>query len=179
MQRDGFQVDHDSDRVIGTGPALTDQALSVLSDPSAIREHLHRLTSSVDTDPRLAVAVAKDLVESTAKLVLTARKVPYSSSDGVPQLVARAQESLGLAAKAVEDAGAEAKALKAILGSLANLAQGVTELRNKVGVGHGRESVPDWVRPRHARLASGAAQTWCQLVLETLEDPKAPWRTST
>jgi hypothetical protein len=83
-----------------------------------------------------------------------------------------------LAAKGVEGSGDEAKALKAILGSLANLAQGVTELRNKVGVGHGRESVPDWVRPRHARLASGAAQTWCQLMLETLEDPQAPWRTS-
>jgi hypothetical protein len=178
VQRDGFRVDQDSGHIVGSGPAMTDQALSALSDPSAIREHLHRLTSSVDSDPRLAVSVAKDLVESTAKLVLTARKVPYSAGDGVPHLVARAQESLGLAAKGVEGSGDEAKALKAILGSLANLAQGVTELRNKVGVGHGRESVPDWVRPRHARLASGAAQTWCQLMLETLEDPQAPWRTS-
>ena len=97
-----------------------------------------------------------------------------SSSEPAP---ARAQQALKLtAAEATEGTPAEELALKNILGSLTKLAQGVTELRNKVGVGHGRESVPTWVRPRHARLAAGAAQVWCQLVLETLEDPTAPWR---
>ena len=123
--------------------------------------------------------MAKDLVESTAKLVLRSRSVGYSKTDDVPALVARAQESLRLNASGVEGADAEAKALRRILGALTSLTQGLTELRNQVGTGHGRESVPAWVRPRHARLASGAAQTWCQLMLETLEDTDAPWRTDT
>ena len=150
-------------------------ALNALPDAAVINEHLRRLSTNVDSDPRLAVSVAKDLVESTAKLVLQRRNVQYSSKDDLPALVAQAQQSLRLHAAGVE-ATEEAKALKTILGSLARLTQGLTELRNQVGVGHGRESVPTWVRPRHARLAVGAATTWCNLMLETLGDPDAPWR---
>ncbi len=179
LRRDGFFVDAASGRLVGAGPSLTDAALSALPDASAIRDHLRRLGDNVETDPRLAVSVAKDLVESTAKLVLRQRGIAYTTGDKVPQLVARAQESLKLSAKAATaETPEEERALKTILGSLLNLAQGVTELRNKVGVGHGRESVPTWVRPRHARLAAGAAQVWCQLMLETLADPTAPWRST-
>ncbi|TMR23424.1 hypothetical protein ETD86_08110 [Nonomuraea turkmeniaca] len=32
------------------------------------------------------------------------------------------------------------------------------------------------LRPRHAHLAANAAITWCELILETLADPEAPWR---
>ncbi|QTE28555.1 abortive infection family protein [Pengzhenrongella sicca] len=151
-------------------------ALSALPDPAAIHDHLRRLTTSVDTDPRLAVSVAKDLVESTSKLVLRERGVAYSNSDQMPQLVARAQESLGLQAGGVSGDSDEARALKTLLGSLARLMLGLAELRNQIGVGHGRESVPTWVRPRHGRLAAGAATTWCNVMLETLGDPDAPWR---
>jgi hypothetical protein len=105
--------------------------------------------------------------------VLTARGVTYTPSDKVPALVSRAQESLGLAAKAVSDEG---PSLRRVLQSLVTLAQNETESRNRVGVDHGAESVPRWVRPRHARLVVGAAQVWCQLMLETLGDQKAPWR---
>lgn len=179
VRRDGFTVQEGSGRVMSGTALITDSVLSSLHDPSAVRDHLRRLGDTVDVDPRLAVSVAKDLVESTAKIVLTARRVPYSKGDGVPQLVSRAQESLGLAAKGASgETPQEEKALRSILGSLVTLTQGVTELRNQVGLGHGRESVPTWVRPRHARLAAGAAQVWCQLMLETLDDSEAPWRSS-
>ena len=127
----------------------------------------------MESDPRLAVSTAKALIESTAKCVLSARGVAYTKSDDVTQLVARSQQALGLAAKG---ASGEDQSLRRVLGSLATLAQNVTEIRNKVGVDHGAESVPTWVRPRHARLVVGAAQVWCQLMLETLGDPDAPWR---
>jgi len=154
-------------------PSFTPDALAALSDPSAILDHLSRLADTVNSDPRLAVSTAKALIESTAKCVLTARGVTYTPSDKVPALVSRAQDSLGLAAKAVSD---EDPSLRRVLQSLVTLAQNVTEIRNRVGVDHGAESVPRWVRPRHARLVVGAAQVWCQLMLETLGDQEAPWR---
>ncbi len=122
------------------------------------------------------MSTAKALIESTAKSVLTTRGVAYTKSDKVPGLVNRAQRSLALSAKGVSD---EVPALRQILQSLVTMAQGVTEIRNQVGVHHGAESVPTWVRPRHARLVVGAAQVWCQLMLETLADQDAPWRTTT
>lgn len=154
------------------------QALDALPDASAIHDHLRRLGPSIDTDPRLAVSVAKDLVESTAKLVLRERQVSYSTRDSLPALVTRSQAALNLAASGVQGDDTQARALRTILGSLAQLTQGITELRNQVGVGHGRESVPTWVQPRHARLAAGAASTWCNLMLETLADLDAPWQTA-
>ncbi len=177
LRGDGFDLDPwtyaitDPNRLTTVG--LTPDALAALSDPSAILDHLARLGDTVETDPRLAVSTAKAMIESTAKSVLTARGISYSKSAKVPALVRQAQESLSLAAKGVSD---EMPALRQVLQSLVTLAQGVTEIRNQVGVDHGTESVPKWVRPRHARLVVGAAQVWCQLMLETLADTDAPWR---
>lgn len=179
LRQAGFEIDPQT--MVVTDPArpaslgLTADAMAALTDPSAILDHLARLGDTVETDPRLAVSTAKALIESTAKSVLTARGVAYTKSDKVPALVNRAQESLALSAKG---ASSEVPALRQILQSLVTLAQGVTEIRNQVGVDHGAESVPQWVRPRHARLVVGAAQVWCQLMLETLSDPHAPWRGS-
>lgn len=161
---------------LGPSGEIASPAMDALPSSEAIKEHLKRLAAAVDVDPRLAVSVAKDLVESTAKLILRERGVTYKERDDLPALVSRAQTALRLHAAGVTDPSVEAQALKTILGSLTRLTQGVTELRNQIGVGHGRESVPTWVRPRHARLAAGAATTWCNLMLETLGDPDAPWR---
>ncbi|MHA7862083.1 hypothetical protein ACX1DX_12015 [Tessaracoccus sp. Y36] len=48
-------------------PSLSAAALSALDDPSAILDHLNRLSDTADSDPRLAVSTAKALIESTAK----------------------------------------------------------------------------------------------------------------
>lgn len=179
LREDGFGVDETTGTVrLGRGAVgakLTEHALNALPDPQSIQDHLRRLGDSVDTDPRLAVSTAKALIESTAKCVLTARGQSYTRAAKVPALVNAAQESLGLAPRSVSD---EDRALRQALQSLITLTQSVTELRNSVGIDHGAEEVPKWVRPRHARLVVGAAQVWCQLMLETLADPDAPWRRS-
>lgn len=179
LREDGFDVDESTGAVrlgrVAGGAKLTEHALNALPDPQSIHDHLRRLGDSVDTDPRLAVSTAKALIESTAKCVLTARGQTYTRAAKVPALVNAAQESLGLAPKSVSD---EDRALRQALQSLVTLTQSVTELRNSVGIDHGAEEVPRWVRPRHARLVVGAAQVWCQLMLETLADPDAPWRRS-
>lgn len=156
---------------------LAEVALNALTDPSAIQDSLRRVARTVDSDPRMAVSAAKDLMESTAKLVLTAVKQSYSKSDDLPELAARAQTALCLTKKSLASVpGQDMAALGQLLGSLSGLVGGIAQLRNAVGVGHGRESIPEWVKPRHARMASGMATTWCSLLLETLADPEAPWR---
>lgn len=88
---------------VAVGAQLTEHALNALPDPQSIQDHLHRLADSLDTDPRLAVSTAKALIESTAKCVLTVTGKGYTRAAKVPALVNAAQESLGLAAKAVSD----------------------------------------------------------------------------
>lgn len=159
--------------------SLPEVALDALTDASAIHDSLKRASQAVDKDARLAVSAAKDLIESTAKLVLSELGLSYSGGEDLPQLAARAQSELGLTKKAVTEAsGGSAESSGQLLGALSGMVSGIAQLRNAVGVGHGRESVPEWVKPRHARLAVGLATTWCSLVLETLDDPGAPWRSS-
>lgn len=176
LREDGFDVDESTGSVkpsMKAGAELTEHAFAALENPASIFDHLRRLSDNVDSDPRLAVSTAKALIESTAKCVLTARGQTYPSAAKLPKLVHDAQESLGLSPKSVSD---EDAALRKALQSLVTLTQSVTEIRNNVGIDHGAEEVPAWVRPRHARLVVGAAQVWCQLMLETLADPSAPWR---
>lgn len=176
LRRDGFTVD--SRWRISSGLiTFSHEALSSLRDAAAIHEHLRRLNDIVESDPRLAISVARDLVESAAKLALTEIEIPYSQSADLPELTKAAALALGLHTSVIDASTSDAQAsLRKMLGALNVLAQTLTELRNQVGVGHGRESVPLWVKPRHARLAAGAAGVWCQMVLETLKDPNAPWR---
>jgi hypothetical protein len=71
-----------------------------------------------------------------------------------------------------------ARALRRILGALTSLTQGLTELRNQVGTGHGRESVPAWVRQRHASPPAprtrGVRSCWRRSRIRM-----APWRSDT
>lgn len=153
----------------GAGPKVTEEALSALDDPGAIRDHLDRIERNLDDDPRLAVGSAKELVESTAKLVLKRSGVEYGKSDDLPSLVAKAHTALGMNAKQVDDNAENAVGIRTLLGAVSRIGVGMAELRNQVGTGHGQAEVPTWVTPRHARLAVGSAHVWCQFVLETLE----------
>ena len=58
-----------------------------MRDPVAIKEHLGRLRRSAYDDPALAIGIAKELVESTAKTVLAERGLPVGSKDKLPALV--------------------------------------------------------------------------------------------
>ncbi|MET8796372.1 abortive infection family protein [Nocardia sp. NPDC004568] len=55
----------------------------------------------------------------------------------------------------------------------------MAELRNDYGTGHGRDTTPSGLGPRHARPAVNGARLWCQFMLDTLADPKAPWQRAT
>ncbi|WP_353681672.1 abortive infection family protein [Microbacterium sp.] len=101
--------------------------------------------------------------------------VDYTDREDFSALVPRAQQSLGLGAGGVDGSVDGAPSIRRILGGLASIAQGIDELRNAEGGGHGRPRSPR-LGVRHARLAFNGARTWCEIALETLSDPAAPWR---
>jgi Abortive infection C-terminus len=131
-------------------------------------------------DLEQAIGSAKELIESTAKLVLDDRSVAYSKNDDVTVLIHRAQEALGLSPAKAPTIGPDGGAsIKRILGGASSVAIGVAELRNQYGTGHGQGRLRTGLGQRHAHLAVNAAFMWCQLMLETLADPNAPWRKQT
>lgn len=178
LERDGRTVTDQRWIVPIAGAAAVPSSLAHLTDPSAILDGFDRIARTLPDHPREAIGAAKELIESTAKIVLVQLGEHVDErSDDLPALISRAQKALRLHPSAATAGPDGSDAVKKILGGLTSAAIGVAELRNRgYGTGHGPAATPVGLHPRHAYLAVGAAHTWCQLVLDTLADPRAPWR---
>ena len=87
----------------------------------------------------------------------------------MPKLV---KETIKLLKLTSDDISNKAKAIesnKKILLHLSAVVQGITELRNEYGSGHGKDSKFIGLDPRHARLAVGSASTLAIFLMETHE----------
>ncbi|WP_405142631.1 abortive infection family protein [Sphaerisporangium sp. NBC_01403] len=178
LARDGYQVDEQL-RILALHPHGLRLHLDELSESSGIRSELERIRRVVADYPDDAIGAAKQLIEATAKVVLQERAQPVNERSDLPELIKQAQIALLLHPSQQQNRSGDpdnAESVKRVLGSLSSLAIGVAEMRNRYGTGHGRFSAPSGLGPRHARLAVNAAATWCEILLDTLTDPKAPWR---
>lgn len=176
LRRDGYVTDPETGHITSAGPQFAPGSLTPLKDPSAIREQLDRIQRALADDPALAVGSAKELIESTAKVVLAERGLPVNEKADLPELARQAQQALALHPSASPGPDGT-DAVKRILGGVTTIAAGLAELRNRgYGTGHGAAGARVGLSARHANLAVNAAFTWCQLMLDTLTDPEAPWR---
>ncbi len=175
LQRDGYRYGDDHRIVPATPAAVPLSGQSSLRSAEGIEEAFNRIALLIDGDPAGVVSASKELIEATAKTVLQELGVDYTDREDFSALVPRAQQSLGLAAGGVDGSVDGAPSIRRILGGLASIAQGIDELRNAEGGGHGRPRSTR-LSARHARLAFNGARTWCEIALETLSDPAAPWR---
>ena len=154
---------------------LSRLAMSDLKDASAIHEQLERLRRSQD-DPAAVIGASKELIESTAKVILAELGKTYDPNAKFNKLVKLVQSELGLDPSTAKGVDSE-DSVKRILGGASSVALGLNELRNAGhGTGHGPATARVGLYARHARLAINAATLWCELVLETYLDPLAPWR---
>lgn len=176
--RDGVTVTDDG-RFTGDllGPVVA-SSLDALTDSSVIEEHLDRITRAIASeDPAQVIGSAKELIESTAKLVLIQTGYQITDREELPELIRLAQDQLHIHPQQVKFGPDGTGPVKKILGASSTIATGVAELRNAgYGTGHGRAAPRSGLGPRHARLAVNAARTWCEFILDTLDDKKAPWR---
>ncbi|UGT70795.1 abortive infection family protein [Nocardia gipuzkoensis] len=175
--RDGYTFDNQG-RITGGPPiVLRREDLGDLRDATVIFEHLDRIDHAVSRDdPALAIGSAKELVESTAKLVLRERGVPFDSGHDLPKLARMAEEALLVHPSQAKPGPDGSSTIRKVLGAALTITSGIAELRNDYGTGHGRDTAPSGLGPRHARLAVNGARLWCQFMLDTLADSKAPWR---
>ncbi|MER5635151.1 abortive infection family protein [Streptomyces nitrosporeus] len=179
LERDGFSLDQ-SGKISWAAPPVLARDLSNLSDPSGITIELERIRRDLTTDPSGAIGAAKQLIEATAKTALRELAIEIDSNAALPSLINTVQKSLKLDAASAPAGPDGSKAIKKVLSGAINIAVGVAELRNQgFGSGHGQASAPSGLGVRHARLTVNAAVTWCELILDTLADPAAPWRKAT
>jgi hypothetical protein len=125
------------------------------------------METSVNLDPELAIGTAKELVETCCKSILNERNASFEKSDDLPTLVKKTVRELELTPHDIPESAKASDTIKRLLSNLATITQGVAELRNHYGTGHGRLGTNKGLQPRHAKLAVGAASTLAVFLAET------------
>lgn len=168
LKKDGYVYEDGCLKPIGHAASLRHLKARVVDfDATYLAAQIGRLDTAVASDPDLAIGQAKELVETCCKTILHAHGVQDADKLDVPALVRRTTEVLQLVPDGVPDAAKGAKTIKAVLGNLATIAQGLAELRNLYGTGHGKHGSAKGLQPRHAKLAAGAAATLATFLFET------------
>ena len=142
-------------------------------DSVYIKGQIKRMEDSIESDPDLAIGTAKELIESCCKTILNELKVEYKGkSVDMIKLTKLTMDQLNLLPEQVDSKIKGMKAVKKVLGSLSTIAQGMAELRNLYGTGHGKSSKAKGLMPRHARLAVMSSSTLVHFLFETFEKRK-------
>jgi len=179
LRNDGFQLVEKSrlsgkpvyiGRYVGTivvpGVTAAKETLSG-SDVTYVAQQITRMEAAVNSDPGLAIGTAKELIETCCKTILHERNVDFPDNLDIPKLVKLTSKELKLTPDDIPDQAKAAETIKRLLSNLATITQGVSELRNKYGTGHGKVAKSRGLSARHAKLAVGAASTLAVFLVET------------
>jgi len=125
---------------------------------SHIEEQVKGIERAIVENPGLAFDLAKTVVESACRTILTARKVPFDSDQDLPQLFKVVTKSLPMLPFAASGESEARKSLAQTLSGLHTALQGVCELRNAYGfASHGAEAPRPVMEITQALLAAQAA----------------------
>lgn len=152
-------------------PGIADiQASFSQIDAGYVSQQITRMQASVYNDPSLAIGTAKELVETCCKTILKSRNIEIPKNLDLPKLVKIASKELALTPDDIEEKAKAADVIKRLLSNLATITNGIAELRNSYGTGHGKVAATKGLSPRHAKLAIGAASTLAIFLLETHQE---------
>ena len=157
-----------------SGPEL-DRLLEIarVADLTELQAQIGRIRQAVSSDPPLAIGSAKELVETVCKTLLGDMGVKVRPSLTLPALVRATAKELQLLPDDVPEASRGRDVSRRILQNLATLADGLAELRNLYGTGHGKSGRSRGLSSRHARLSVGAMATLAVFLFETHEARRA------
>lgn len=179
LQNDGFQLVERTrlsgkpvyiGRFVGIGltPGITAARETLAgTDPGYIAQQITRMEAAVINDPSLAIGTAKELVETCCKTILRERHIEFSKNADIPELVKLTSKEPELTPNDITDKVKAADTIKRLLSNLGTITQGIAELRNQYGTGHGKVAGAKGLGPRHAKLAVGAASTLTVFLAET------------
>jgi hypothetical protein len=178
LGQDGFQL-IEKTRISGkpvyvgnyvglTAPGIV-AARGVLSidGTTYVAQQITRMEAAVINDPDLAIGTAKEIVETCCKTILHERGIEIPKNADLPQLVKLASRELQLTPDDIPEKAKASGTIKRLLSNLATITQGIVELRNQYGTGHGKHAKTKGLTPRHAKLAVGAASTLAVFLVET------------
>jgi hypothetical protein len=143
-----------------------------------IEEQVTALERAVVENPGLAFDLAKTLIESACRTILTERQKSYASDDDLPKLFKTVTTFLPLSPPSASSSSGGHKSLKQTLNGLHTALQGVCELRNDFGfASHGSDGSRPRMESIQAMLAAQAADTIVGFLHSAHQQDRAVQRT--
>ncbi|ULA68399.1 MAG: hypothetical protein LZF62_340149 [Nitrospira sp.] len=131
---------------------------ALLSGLTHIEEQIKGIERAVTENPGLAFDLAKTVVESTCKTILSERSIGFETDDDLPKLFKKVTMTLPLLPAAASNETEARKTLAQTLNGLHTALQGVCELRNACGfASHGSAGPRPTMASVQALLAAQAA----------------------
>jgi len=173
LRKDGFQY-VDGRIVTGVGMPSLDGIKETAAefDAKHLAEQIRRIEQSIESDPALAIGTAKELIETCCKTILAERGKPVEGTPDMPTRTKETLKELKLVPDGVPDTVRGREVIKRLLHNLGTIGNGLAELRGLYGTGHGKDGKTQGVKPRHAKLAVGAAATLTTFLFETHKETK-------
>ncbi|GET43828.1 abortive infection family protein [Microseira wollei] len=140
-----------------------------LCNAEYLSRQLNRIEAAIPHDPDLAIGTSKELVETCCKTILQERGVEFDNNWELTKIVKETYKQLKLTPDDIPETAKASEVIKRLLSNLATVTQGLAELRNSYGTGHGKSAKSKGLTPRHAKLAAGAATTLAIFLFETHE----------
>lgn len=125
-----------------------------------IEEQVQSIEQAVVENPALAFDLARTLVETVCRTILTERKIGYSEDDDLTKLFKTVRTNLPFLPFTANDEAKVRQSLTRTLSGLSTAIQGICELRNQCGfASHGSGKPRPAMEAVQALLAAEAADT--------------------
>lgn len=137
-----------------------------------MNKQIEAMLNSVNDNPSDAIGKAKELFESCCKTILDNEQIIIEKNWDLQRLTKETTKLLKLTPHDIDDEKKASGTIKQILGSLSAISNGVAELRNSYGTGHGKTSSFKGLSNRHANLAVGSSITAVRFLWDTYNEQK-------
>ena len=140
-----------------------------------LEDQIRRMEQAVSKDPPLAIGTAKEVIETCCRTILSERGKQVSRGIAFPDLVKEVRKELDaqLVPQELPDTAKGREVVRRMLNNMTSILQGIDELRDLYGTGHGKEASTPRVSPRLAKLAIGLAATLANFLFETHKEKEA------
>lgn len=141
---------------------FVDSSISAIKEAFSseyINKQTELMLSMQSENPTETIGKAKELIESCCKAILEANSTSWDKKWDIPELTKKTRQLLKVTPEDISEDIPCAQSMKGLLGNLAGIANGIAELRNSYGSGHGKSPSYKGLEERHAKLAIGASLT--------------------
>jgi hypothetical protein len=113
------------------------------------------MEAHLETDSEVSIGTAKELIETVCKSILKKNNLAVDTSWNIGKLLKETTKSLDIKPKNADDPDKAERSLRQIINGIGTVIQGISELRNAYGSGHGKDANFKGLQSYHARLVVG------------------------